>query len=386
MSKIVSCASFAALLSVAFGGATTARAQCPEIGPIQTYTNQPGGTYAVCNCFVPGEEAGQYFPTSMIPASDYPIQITKIAIGWYSQQGGQGATVEDAILVYGNGTFPNPGGLIATLSAPQLTDGALNEFDVTQQNIQINSPAFYVTLRFYNTTDASVVSPPYPPSMTSDDPVNGYVAGRNVVKATSPFSGWYSANGSFPSGLGVSGDWLMHVKYRKVNGCGGGGFTGTPYCFGDGSGSVLCPCDPGQSGGTGEGCAHSFGFGGMLGATGLASVANDSVVLHATNLPPTTASLCFQGTTKTNGGNGSQFGDGLLCVSGSIIRLGTRTTSGGASDFGFGIGADQPISVHGAIPAVGATRRYQIWFRNAASFCTNSTFNLSNGLEVVWTP
>jgi hypothetical protein len=29
-------------------------------------------------------------------------------------------------------------------------------------------------------------------------------------------------------------------------------------------------------------------------------------------------------------------------------------------------------------------RMYQVWYRNAAAFCTSSTFNLSNGYRVVW--
>jgi hypothetical protein len=28
---------------------------------------------------------------------------------------------------------------------------------------------------------------------------------------------------------------------------------------------------------------------------------------------------------------------------------------------------------------------YQLWYRNAAAFCTPSTFNLTNGLDVTWT-
>src|SRR6185295_7196358 len=167
----------------------SARAQCPEIGPVQTYAVNPSGQYQTCNCFAPGEEAGQYFPTALIPASDYPIKLTKIAIGWYSQQGGQGSTVEDAIVVYGNGAFPNPGPALFTLSAPQLTDGALNEFDVSSYNIQLNSPGFYVTLRFFNSHDASVNPPPYPPTMVNDGP-SGCTNGRNVVKVVSPFQGW----------------------------------------------------------------------------------------------------------------------------------------------------------------------------------------------------
>jgi hypothetical protein len=359
-----------------------ARAQCPEIGPVQTYMVNPSGQYLACNCFAPGEEAGQYFPTAVIPAADYPIKVTKIAIGWYSQQGGQGSTVEDAIVVYGNGAFPNPGPTLFTLSAPQLTDGALNEFDVSSYNIQLNSPGFYVTLRFFNSNDASVNPPPYPPTMVNDGP-SGCTNGRNVVKVVTPFQGWFAYCG--PGSLGGSGDWVMHVKYEKVN-CGGGGFTGTGYCFGDGSSATLCPCDPGQSGNTGEGCAHSFGTGGKLVATGNPSVANDSVALHATNLPPTTAALFFQGNNQVNSGNGAQFGDGLLCVNGSVIRLGQKTASGGAADFGAGIGTDPLVSVRGMVPVTGATRRYQVWYRNAAAFCTSATFNLTGGLQINWTP
>jgi hypothetical protein len=48
-------------------------------------------------------------------------------------------------------------------------------------------------------------------------------------------------------------------------------------------------------------------------------------------------------------------------------------------------GADTPVSVRGMVLAPG-TRTYQIWYRNAAGFCTPSTFNVSNGLFVVWSP
>jgi hypothetical protein len=359
-----------------------ARAQCPEIGPVQTYAVNPSNQYLACNCFAPGEEAGQYFPTALIPAADYPIKLTKIAIGWWSQSGGMGATVEDSINVYADGAFPHPGALLSSLGAPQMVDGGLNEFDVSGNNIVINTPGFYVTLRFFNSNDASVNPPPYPPTMVNDGP-SGCTNGRNVVKTVSPFSGWFAYCG--PGGLGGSGDWVMHVKYEKVN-CGGGGFTGTGYCFGDGSGATLCPCDPGQSGNAGEGCAHSFGTGGKLDASGLASVVGDSVVLHVTNLPPTTTALFFQGNNKVNSGNGAQFGDGLLCVNGSVIRLGQKVTSGGAADYGAGVGSDPLVSVRGMVPGTGATRRYQTWFRNAAAFCTPSTFNLTNGLEIVWAP
>jgi hypothetical protein len=34
----------------------------------------------------------------------------------------------------------------------------------------------------------------------------------------------------------------------------------------------------------------------------------------------------------------------------------------------------------------GSVRTYQCWYRNAASFCTPSTFNLTNGWQATWAP
>lgn len=42
--------------------------------------------------------------------------------------------------------------------------------------------------------------------------------------------------------------------------------------------------------------------------------------------------------------------------------------------------------MRGMVPAAGAVRYYQGWYRNAAAFCTASTFNLTNGLRVQWIP
>jgi hypothetical protein len=80
------------------------------------------------------------------------------------------------------------------------------------------------------------------------------------------------------------------------------------------------------------------------------------------------------------------FGDGLRCASGSVVRLATRTNDAtGSSGYGGPLG-DTPVSVRGQVPAGGATRDYQAWYRNAAPFCTPSTFNLTSGLEIVWGP
>jgi hypothetical protein len=41
--------------------------------------------------------------------------------------------------------------------------------------------------------------------------------------------------------------------------------------------------------------------------------------------------------------------------------------------------------VRGAV-ATSGVRHYQVWYRNAALFCTPSTFNLTNGTSVNWAP
>ncbi len=151
----------------------------------------------------------------------------------------------------------------------------------------------------------------------------------------------------------------------------------SPYCVGDGSGTV-CPCGNSAAG---NGCPNSTNANGAnLAASGTASIAADTLVLAGSGMPNSYA-LYLQGTTQLGGGAGVVFGDGLLCAGGSIIRLGTQSNVSGASRYP--APGDLPVSVRGLVTAPGV-RTYQVWYRNAADFCTPPTFNLTNGLEVIW--
>jgi hypothetical protein len=174
--------------------------------------------------------------------------------------------------------------------------------------------------------------------------------------------------GQYAAGANISGS----ISITDVGtACGP---TGMPYCFGDGSGTA-CPC--GNSGSAGNGCASSVNAGGAnLTTTGNSSLANDTLVLSGTGMANSSC-LYFQGTTQIS----AAFGDGLRCAGGSVVRLGTKTNVGGASQYP--TGSDAPVSVKGAVTAAG-TRTYQTWYRNAAAFCTPSTFNLTNGVLVTW--
>ncbi|MBL8861094.1 MAG: hypothetical protein JNK02_03700 [Planctomycetes bacterium] len=151
------------------------------------------------------------------------------------------------------------------------------------------------------------------------------------------------------------------------------------YCFGDGSGTG-CPC--GHVGSAGRGCPNSVNPAGALLATlGVAALLEETLVLQGSGMPPNTSCLYFQGQFAL----AQTFGDGLRCAGGPVLRLGTKLNSAGGSSTYPGP-ADLPVSVRGGVPALGGRRHYQVWYRNAASFCTSATFNLSNGVEVCWVP
>ncbi len=146
-------------------------------------------------------------------------------------------------------------------------------------------------------------------------------------------------------------------------------------------GNSGCPCN--QNGGNPGGCPTSLNpAGALLTGTGNPSVSGDTVVLTASGMPATAPALFFQGTVTIAGG-GSVFGDGKRCAGGTVVRLGTKTASGGTASYPSGSPA---IHIKGMIPAGGGTFTYQAWFRNSAAFCTPSTFNLTNGLVIFWIP
>lgn len=151
-------------------------------------------------------------------------------------------------------------------------------------------------------------------------------------------------------------------------------------CLGDGS-ATACPC--GNTGGAGRGCATSFGPGARLLASGVASVTSDSLVLATDGVSNSTVTF-FQGTQPAAAGAGVVFGDGLRCATGSLIRLGAKLASSNAA--AYPQPGDPAVSIRGAIPAYGGTRIYQVWFRNAADYCTSATYNWSSGLAVSWQP
>jgi hypothetical protein len=146
------------------------------------------------------------------------------------------------------------------------------------------------------------------------------------------------------------------------------------YC--DCTGTAVC----GNNGGAGEGCANSAGHGAKISGLGSVSVAADSLQVQATGLLPNQPALLFQGTTSLNGGNGVAFGDGLRCAGGQVVRLGVGfPDTFGDAIWGPNLGSTGNWNAGDVI-------RFQVWYRDPAGGPCASGFNLSNGLEVTFTP
>lgn len=153
------------------------------------------------------------------------------------------------------------------------------------------------------------------------------------------------------------------------------------FCSGDGT-AAPCPCNAVAS--VGAGCPNSAGSGATLVPSGTASVGNDTLTLSGTHVPLNTPTLAFQGSSAANSGLGVPFGEGLRCAGGTLIRLAVKY-AGPAGDVAFPTPGGTTISVRGGATA-GATKYYQLWYRDLPGACTGGTFNLSNGVVTVWRP
>lgn len=139
-----------------------------------------------------------------------------------------------------------------------------------------------------------------------------------------------------------------------------------------------CPCSTGPIDG---GCLNSTGNSGNLAGVGATQVSADTLTLHASNLPTHASCLLVQAAAT---GAQVHFGDGVRCVSGSVLRLGALTASQGNATWPAPGGV--PISVRGGVPSTGGTRYYYAYYRDVMRWCTSATFNLTDTQRIVWTP
>lgn len=155
---------------------------------------------------------------------------------------------------------------------------------------------------------------------------------------------------------------------------------GAPFCAGDGSGGA-CPCDnPGLAG---HGCSSPATAAGVrLSASGEARVTADTLTFLASDLPSSTVMVLMQGDISA--GLGTPFGAGLSCVTGNVRRIATLS-AGGSTSIG-AVSGGVSIAAVGDVPAAGATRYYQVAYRESPGACNGAPLNFSNGWRVAWRP
>ncbi len=153
----------------------------------------------------------------------------------------------------------------------------------------------------------------------------------------------------------------------------------TSYCEG---GQGACPCANDNDGtNSPAGCANgSFSGGAGLVHLGTTSVTAGDLTLSSRGLTPSAVGVFFQGNNALNGGAGVPFGDGIRCVGGGVIRLEVVVIdSNGDSD------TTVNVSLRGGVVG-GETKRYQLWYQDLQTTLCGAGFNLTNALEVVWSP
>ncbi len=160
---------------------------------------------------------------------------------------------------------------------------------------------------------------------------------------------------------------------------------GTPFCFGDATQVVPCPCN--NAGASGRGCENSAGTGGaQLVASG--ATVPDTIVLSSSGELPSVLSIFLQGNATI--GAPLVFGDGLRCVGGSLKRLYVKNAVAGTASAP--AAGDPSVSAQSALLgdpiAPGTSRWYQTYYRDPnLGFCAapqGNSFNVSSGLQLAW--
>ena len=164
---------------------------------VQNDSLTAGATGNVQVGFVAGESAAAWL------TSPCDGNIVAVQVFWRSLLGGEPQSLEDSITIFDDGAFPVPGGQLAQILGPVVTDGVFNEYRYLDENQTIplfvpvtNMQTFAVSFKFLNTP------PPLGPSIVTD--VDGCQSGKNGIFAVP--GGWLNA-----CLLGVTGDFVIRA-------------------------------------------------------------------------------------------------------------------------------------------------------------------------------
>jgi uncharacterized repeat protein (TIGR01451 family) len=159
-----------------------------------------GASGVIVAGFAAGEAAASWL-TSPCDGSVVAAQVF-----WASGGGGAEPAIEDTLIVYRAGDFPDPGANEAQIDGPVLNDGFLNEFRYLDEGNTIpldvavvQGETFVVSLSFLEPT------PSVGPSVVRD--TDGITPSGNALYGDVGFGiQWYDA-----AAVGITGDWVIRA-------------------------------------------------------------------------------------------------------------------------------------------------------------------------------
>jgi Tol biopolymer transport system component len=170
-----------------------------------------------------------------------------------------------------------------------------------------------------------------------------------------------------------------------------GGPTFTSLCEPGVGGVIACPCSNPASG-PGRGCDNSASTGGaVLSASGGAFLSSDSLAFRTSGERSTALSVLIQGSASQPAG--LAYGQGVMCVQGSLLRMYTKTALGGSITAPHIGSSDLVVSERSAALGdsiqPGQSRWYFVYYRDPlvlGSCSASSTFNATQTGQVTWLP
>ncbi len=257
------------------------------------------------------------------------------------------------------------------------------ELDVIAPGVQIATITLGggTTLFFNGTSSATPHVAGIAALVRAIDPTLSYSAVRALIQAT-------AEDQVGPPSEDTPG-WDVYFGFGRVNAhrAALAAMGSNTFCTADGSGAPA-PC--GNNGGPDVGARNSTGSGALLNASGSNSTSLDDLVLRGTGLPANRPTLVLMAPGLNNGGLGTPFHDGLLCVSAGgvgVFRHPPQISSAtGTIALGPGIGAYSCTHFAGQgclLP--GAHWNFQCWYRDASGPCSSGS-NLTNALGVTFRP
>jgi hypothetical protein len=214
-----------------------------------------------------------------------------------------------------------------------------------------------------------------------------------VFKTVSSSGGIQFNNGNGnPLSFGASGRMALKVTFTDGTGCiltvDLPSAPYTNFCSPGIGGVIGCPCSNPPSG-PGRGCDNSSATGGAsIAASGVASLAGDTLSFVTAGELPAVTSILLSGDVATSG---VVFGQGVRCVDGNLKRLYIQAAVGGSVTMP-GVGEPTVSAVHASLSDVvnaGDHRFYMVYYRDpiVLGTCTPAqTFSGTDAVDVTWTP